>query len=149
MYKLCIQRMKWWNEVILSIFVILTTIYNLKTFKSVSPAWLSPRVQICIPKCSNPGIEPRPPGIAGRFLPTEPQGKPKNTGVGSLSLLQQTFLIQELNWGLLNCRQILYQVSYQGSPKWYVDSPLGNQIPVSHVTERDTHHYINEEQFIT
>ena len=79
MYKLCIQSMKWWNEAILSIFVTLTTIYNLKTFKSVSPAWLSPRVQICIPKCSNPGIEPRPLGIAGRFLPTEPQGKPKNT----------------------------------------------------------------------
>ena len=33
----------------------------------------------------------------------------------SLSLLQQIFLIQESNWGLLHCRQILYQVSYQGS----------------------------------
>ena len=39
-----------------------------------------------------------------------------NTGVGSLSLLQQIFLTQELNWGLLNCRQILYQLSYQGNP---------------------------------
>ena len=37
-----------------------------------------------------------------------PQGKPKNTGVGSLSLLQWIFLTQELNQGLLNCRQILY-----------------------------------------
>ena len=26
------------------------------------------------------------------------------------------FPIQELNWGLLHCRQILYQLSYQGSP---------------------------------
>ena len=33
--------------------------------------------------------------------------------MGSLSLLQQIFLTQELNWGLLNCRQILYQLSYQ------------------------------------
>ena len=49
-------------------------------------------------------------------LPAEPQGKPKNTGVGSLSLLQQIFLTQESNWGLLHCRQILYQLSYQGSP---------------------------------
>ena len=49
-------------------------------------------------------------------LPTEPQGKPKNYGVGSLSLLQGIFPIQELNWGLLRCRQILYQLSYQGSP---------------------------------
>ena len=39
-----------------------------------------------------------------------------NTGVGSLSLLQQLFLTQESNWGLLHCRQILYQLSYQGRP---------------------------------
>ena len=50
-------------------------------------------------------------------LPAEPQGKPKNTGVGSLSLLQQIFLTQELNWGLLHCRRILYQLSYEGSPQ--------------------------------
>ena len=30
-------------------------------------------------------------------LPAEPPGKPKNTGVGSLSLLQQIFPTQELN----------------------------------------------------
>ena len=46
-------------------------------------------------------------------LPVEPQGKPKNTGVGRLSLLQRIFLTQELNWGLLHCRQILYQLSHQ------------------------------------
>ena len=50
-------------------------------------------------------------------LPAEPQGKPKNTGVGSLSLLQQIFLTQELNWGLLHCRRIVYQLSYEGSPQ--------------------------------
>ena len=32
--------------------------------------------------------------------PAEPQGKPKNTGVGSLSLLQQIFPTQESNQGL-------------------------------------------------
>ena len=52
---------------------------------------------------------------AGGSLPAEPQGKPKNTGVGSLPLLQQIFLTQELNWSLLHCRWILYQLSYQGS----------------------------------
>ena len=31
-------------------------------------------------------------------LPVEPQGKPKNTGVGSLSLLPWIFPNQELNW---------------------------------------------------
>ena len=49
-------------------------------------------------------------------LPAEPPGKPKNSGVGSLSLLQWIFPTQELNLGLLHCRQILYQLSYQGSP---------------------------------
>ena len=55
--------------------------------------------------------------IAGGSLPAEPQGKPRNTGVGSLSLLQWIFPTQELNRGLLNCRQILYPLSYWGSPK--------------------------------
>ena len=39
----------------------------------------------------------------------------QNTGVGSLLLLQQIFPTQESNWGLLHCRQIFYQLSYQGS----------------------------------
>ena len=50
-------------------------------------------------------------------LPAEPRRKPKNIGVGSLSLLQQIFPTQESNWDLLHCRQILYQLSYQGSSK--------------------------------
>ena len=49
-------------------------------------------------------------------LPAEPPGKPKNTGVGSLFLLQGIFPTQESNWGLLHCRRILYQLSYQGNP---------------------------------
>ena len=40
----------------------------------------------------------------------------QSTGVGSLSLLQGIFLTQELNWGLLPYRWILYQLSYEGSP---------------------------------
>ena len=47
-------------------------------------------------------------------LPAKPQGKPKNPGVGSLFLLQWIFLAQESNRGLLHCRWILYQLSYQG-----------------------------------
>ena len=65
----------------------------------------------------NPGIEPRSTTLRADSLPAEPQGKPKNTGVGSLSLLQWIFLIQELNSGLLNFRQILYQLSHKGSPE--------------------------------
>ena len=63
----------------------------------------------------NPGIKPRSPALQVDSLPAKPQGKCKNTGVGSLSLLQQIFLTQESNWGLLHCRWILYQLSYQGS----------------------------------
>ena len=63
----------------------------------------------------NPGIEPRSPSLQVDSLPTEPPGKPKNTGVGSLSLLQRMFLTQESNWGLLHCRRILYQLSFEGS----------------------------------
>jgi len=62
-------------------------------------------------------------------LPTESPGKPKNIGVVSLTLLQGIFPTQESNWGLLHCRQILYQLSYktvqrrtqrgEGREKWY------------------------------
>ena len=58
----------------------------------------------------------RNPAMQAVSFPAEPQGNPKNTGVGSLSLLQQVFPTQELNWCLLHCRKILYQLSYQGSP---------------------------------
>ena len=64
----------------------------------------------------NPGIKPRSPALQAVSLLSEPPGKSKNTGVGSLSLLQGIFPTQESNWGLLHCRQILYQLSYQGSP---------------------------------
>ena len=41
----------------------------------------------------------------------------QNTGVGSLSLLQGIFPTQGLKPGLLYFRQILYQLSHQGSPR--------------------------------
>ena len=63
----------------------------------------------------NPGMEPRSPSLQVDSLPVEPPGKPKNTGIGSLSLLHQMFPTLELNWGLLHCRRILYQLSYQGN----------------------------------
>ena len=40
----------------------------------------------------------------------------ENTGVGCHALLQGIFLTQGLNLGLLDCRQILYSLSHQGSP---------------------------------
>ena len=62
-------------------------------------------------------IEPRSPALWADSLPAKSQGKPKNTGVGNVYLLQRIFPTQGSNHGLLHCRQILYQLSYQGSPK--------------------------------
>ena len=64
----------------------------------------------------DPGIEPRSPALQEDSLSSEPPAKPKNTGVGSLSLLQGIFPTRQSNQGLLHCRWILYQLSYQGSP---------------------------------
>ena len=47
------------------------------------------------------GIKPRSPTLLADSLPSELPGKPKNTGVGSLSLLQEIFPTQEWNWGFL------------------------------------------------
>ena len=77
---------------------------------------------LCLPPgdLPNPRIKPRSPTLQADSLPTEPLGKPKNTGVGSLSLLQEIFLTQESNWGLLHCRWILYQLSCLGSPVFVI-----------------------------
>ena len=64
----------------------------------------------------NPGTEPRSSALHADSLPSEPPGKPMNTGMGSPSLLQGLFPTQELNQGLLHFRWILDQLSYQGSP---------------------------------
>ena len=64
-------------------------------------------------------------------LPSGPPGKPKNTAVSSLSLLQGIFLTQESNWGLLHCRQILYQLSQQGSLLFTTVWTAAHQAPLS------------------
>ena len=53
--------------------------------------------------CSLPGSSVDSPG--------------KNTGVGCRFLPQGIFLTQGSNLGLLHCREILYQLSYKGSPE--------------------------------
>ena len=66
---------------------------------------------------SHPEIKLGSPALQADSFPAEPQGKLKNTGVGSLSLLQGIF---ESNWGLLHYTRILYQLSYQESPVYIV-----------------------------
>ena len=79
-----------------------------------------------------PGIKPRSPALQLDSLPSEPPGKPKNTRMGSLPLLQGIFPTQELNQGLLHCMWILYQLSYQGSP--YLTYTKLKNIFLSHET---------------
>ena len=60
------------------------TIWSMEFSRPKNPSrWLfiSPR------DLPNPGIEPRSPTLQADSLLDEPPGKPKNTGVGSLSLL--------------------------------------------------------------
>ena len=61
---------------------------------------------------SVPSDSLRPHGL---YSPWNSPGQ--NTGVGSCSLLQGIFPTQELNPGLLHCRQIPHQLSHQGSPR--------------------------------
>ena len=88
-----------------------------------------------LPGCSLPGIlqarilewvsmpsssgsshpEIKIPTLQVDSLLSEQPGKRKNTGVGSLFLIQGIFPTQESNWDFLHYRQILYQLNYQGS----------------------------------
>ena len=56
--------------------------------------------------------DPLPP--RGLYSPWNSPGQ--NTGVGSLSLLQEVFQTQGFNPGFPHCRQILYQLGHEGSP---------------------------------
>ena len=104
---------------VLSCSVVSNSLWSPWTVAHQSPLpWGFPRQEYwsglpCPPgDLPNPGIKPGSPALQVDSLPSEPRGKPKNTGVGSLPLLQGNFLTQELNWGLLHCRWVLYQLSY-------------------------------------
>ena len=64
--------------------------------------------QLC-PTLCNP-MDCSPPGSS-----VQGNSPDKNAGVGCHALLQRIFSTQESNQGLLHGRQILYQLSYQGS----------------------------------
>ena len=52
----------------------------------------------------------------------------QNTGVGSLSLLQEIFPMQGANPGLPHCRRILSQLSHQGSPEYCLRSSNSTEV---------------------
>ena len=70
----------------------------------------------------------------GLYNPWNSPGQ--NTGVGSHSLLQESFLTQGSNPGLPHCRWILYQLSHQGSltiKSRFLGLSLINQLPLSNL----------------
>ena len=70
----------------------------------------------------NPGIEPRSLALQADSLPSQPPGKPKNTGgqpIPSPGDLPDPGIKQSL----LHCRWILYQMSYQEAQTLFVGIP--------------------------
>ena len=76
--------------------------------------------------CSVVSNSSRPHGL---YSPWKSPGQ--NTGVRSLSLLQEIVPTQGLNPGLPHCRQIRYQLSHKGSPRILerVDYPFSRGLP--------------------
>ena len=63
----------------------------------------------------------------------------QNTGMGSHSLLQEIFPTQGSNPGLPHCKQILYRLSHQWSPK------PGQYLPVATPGAQKCQHHFQEE----
>ena len=92
------------HEVYLTIHFLILLLYDMKVVQSCLT--LCDHGILQVKHCSGqpfpspgdlpkPGIEPRSPTLKADSLPAEPQGKHKNTGVSSLSLLQEIFLTQD------------------------------------------------------
>ena len=62
--------------------------------------------QLCLTLCDPMNCSPPGSSVHG-------DSPGKNTGVGSIFLLQGIFPSQELNWGLLHFRWVLHQLNYQ------------------------------------
>ena len=66
--------------------------------------------QLCLTVCDPMDCSPPDSSVHG-------DSPGKNTGVGCPALLQGIFPTQGSNQGLPHCRQILYHLSHQGSPR--------------------------------
>ena len=72
-------------------------------------------VCVCVCVCESHSVMSNSLRPHGLYTPWTSPGQ--NTGVGSLSLFQGIFPTQGLNPDLPHCRQILYQLSHQRSPR--------------------------------
>ena len=88
-------------------------------------------IELCT--CSVMAVSLQPHGLQPTRLLCPWDSPGKITGVGCHVLLQGIFPTQGLKTGLPHCRQILYQLSYQGSS----DLP----IPDTNLSKRDLLHH--------
>ena len=103
-YIMAVKERKWkWKS--LSRVRLFVTPWTIQSMEFSRPEYWSGQPFPSPGDLPNPGIKPRSSTLQVDSLPAEPQGKPKRTGVGSLSLLQRISLIQELSWGLLHLRR--------------------------------------------
>ena len=94
--------------------VVKNTSANAGELGSIPGSGRSPRESEVIQSCPTL-YDPLDCSLARFLCPWNFPGK--NTGVGCHFLLQGIFPTQGLNPGLLRCRQTLYHLSHQGSPK--------------------------------
>ena len=107
---------------------LLTNILDLtfKVCQTPNPATLHPVVKSgdlmhqCMHTCLVMSDSLQPHGLQPTRLLCPWNSPGKNSGVGSHFLLQGIFPTQGSNPGLLNCRQISYHLSHQGSPSYLV-----------------------------
>ena len=102
---LCAEQFKFWNHIYSSFLSSGFCVPREDSFFSMVEVVLSPsHVRLLRPR----GLQP-----ARLLCPWDFPGK--NIGVGCHFLLQGIFLTQGANLCLLNCRQILHQLSHQAS----------------------------------
>ena len=89
---------------VLSELILLHNMFVVSAFK-----WKL--LQLCPTLCNSMDCSPPGSSVHGIL-------QSKNTVVGCHSLLQGIIPTQRPNLGLLDCRQIFYHLSYQGSPMW-------------------------------
>ena len=88
------------------------------TVHSILPAWILECIAFLFSRgSSQPRDQTQVSSITGGFSTSWATGEAQEYWSGWPSLLQGIFPTQESNWGLLHCRQILYQLSYEG---WYL-----------------------------
>ena len=94
----------------------------------------------CLTLCNPMDYSPRGSSVHG-------DSPGKNTGVGCHALLQGIFPTQGPNPDLPHCRQILYWLSHQGKPTWFL-STCKNEIRVDETHSNSVVTYLHLSKLI-